>query len=231
VAATTRRRRACPAPRPPTEGTVGIAAGYTVAALVSALPALQRPGLTIVPVVGGWDLQNQLFDGNELARRMAERFGARARSLHAPAVLDSPATKEALLRDSAIGSVAGAWSSLDVAVLGVGGPPYAHPGYRTAIDRLDAGDRRELASLDVVGDLACHFLGRGGTFLESWSARTLAIPITELRRVPLVLAVAAGASKGPAILAALRTGLIRVLITDAPTADAVARLAGLAPAG
>ncbi|HJW21970.1 MAG TPA: sugar-binding domain-containing protein [Candidatus Limnocylindrales bacterium] len=214
------------APRLPHEGTVGIAAGYTVAALVSALPAIGRPGLTIVPVVGGWDIQNQLFDGNELARRMAERFGARARSLHAPAVLDSPATKEALLKDSAIGSVAAEWNALDVAVLGIGGAPYAHPGYRTAIDRLDAEARTELAELDVVGDIACHFLGRAGTFLESWSARTLAIPIEALRRVPLVFAVAAGPSKAPAILAALRSGIVRVLVTDAATAAAVAKLAG-----
>jgi DNA-binding transcriptional regulator LsrR (DeoR family) len=213
-------------PRLPVRGILGIAAGYTVAALVSALPAMSRPDLTIVPVVGGWDLQNQLFDGNELARRMAERFGARARSLHAPAVLDSPATKEALLRDSAIASVAAQWHSIDLAVLGIGGPPYAHPGYRTAIDRLDEAARREIASLDVVGDVACHFLGRGGAFLESWSARTLAIPIVELRRVPLVFAVAAGLSKAPAILAALRTGLIHVLVTDAMTAEAVAQLAG-----
>lgn len=209
----------------PHEGVVGIAAGYTVAALVSALPALVRPGLTIVPVVGGWDIQNQLFDGNELARRMAERFDARARSLHAPAVLDSPATKEALLRDSAIGSIAAQWDSIDLVVLGIGGAPYAHPGYRIAIDRLDDAARRELAALDVVGDIACHFLGRSGAFLDSWSARTLAIPIAALRRVPTVFAVAAGPSKAPAILAALRSGLVKVLVTDAATASAVARLA------
>lgn len=212
-------------PRLPSEGIVGIAAGYTVAALVSAMPALDRPDLTIVPLVGGWDLQNHVFDGNELARRLADRFGARARSLHAPAVLDSPATKEALLRDSAIGSVASQWSAVDLAVLGIGGAPYSHPGYRTAIDRLEEPARRELSSLDVVGDIACHFLGRGGTFLDSWSARTLAIPIAELRRVPLVFAVAAGASKAPAILAALRSGLVHVLVTDAPTAERVAKLA------
>lgn len=213
-------------PRLPTEGVIGIAAGFTVAALVSAMPALDRPDLTIVPLVGGWDLQNHVYDGNELARRMADRLEARARSLHAPAVLDSPATKEALLRDSAIGSVASQWSAVDLAVLGIGGAPYSHPGYRTAIDRLEEPARRELASLDVVGDIACHFLGRAGTFLDSWSARTLAIPIAELRRVPLVFAVAAGASKAPAILAALRSGLVHVLVTDAPTAERVAKLAG-----
>lgn len=214
------------APRLPHEGAVGIAAGYTVAALVSALPAMSRPGLTIVPVVGGWDIQNQLFDGNELARRMAERLGARARSLHAPAVLESPATKEALLRDATIGSIAAEWGALDVVVLGVGGPPYAHPGYRTAIDRLDPAARKELAALDVVGDIACHFLGRSGAFLESWSARTLAIPIETLRRVPTVFAIAAGLSKVPAVLATLRTGIVHVLVTDAVTAAAVAKLAG-----
>jgi len=99
----------------PESGTVGVAAGYTVGAMASALPQLSRPGLTIMPVVGGVDAQLEFLDGNQLTRRIAERLGATPLFLHAPAVLDTPEMKDALLRDSAIAATTARWRSLDMA--------------------------------------------------------------------------------------------------------------------
>jgi len=213
--------------RLPESGTIGVAAGYTVAALASALPELERPGLTLVPVVGGWDAEYPFLDGNQLTRRMADRLGGRALFLHAPAVLDTPAMREALMRDSAISATIGLWRSLDLAVLGVGGGPESHPGYRTVVERLGEAARDELASMAVVGDLGGHFLRADGRFLEDpWDSRVVAIPVSDLRRTPVVIAVAAGLPKAAAILGALRTGLLHVLVTDRPTAEAILKLAG-----
>jgi DNA-binding transcriptional regulator LsrR (DeoR family) len=44
--------------------------------------------------------------------------------------------------------------------------------------------------------------------------RFIAISLEQLRAVPEVVAIAGGAAKAPAILAALRSGLIHRLITD-----------------
>jgi deoxyribonucleoside regulator len=216
----------------PETGAIGVAAGYTVGAMASALPPMERPGLTIVPVVGGWDAQHQFLDGNQLTRRMAERLGATPLFLHAPAVLDTPAMKDALLRDSAISATTARWGALEMAVVGVGGGPESHPGYRTVLDRLGDSSRRELASMAVVGDVAGHFFLPDGRFLEDdWSRRIIAIPLSELRRVPRVIAIAAGLSKVDAILGALKTGVIHVLVTDRPTAEAVMKAAGDYAAG
>jgi deoxyribonucleoside regulator len=210
----------------PEAGTIGIASGYTVAALVAALPRLRRPELVIVPVVGGWDAENPFLDGNEAARRMADRLGAQSRTLHAPAVLDTPEMKDALLREPTVAATTSTWGHLDLALLGIGGRPESYPGYRTVVDRLGEASRHELRDQGVIGDLAGHFLRADGTFVDAWSSRTLAISIEELRAVTRVIAVAAGAPKAPPILGALRTGLLDVLITDRPTAEAVLRLAG-----
>jgi deoxyribonucleoside regulator len=211
----------------PESGTIGVAAGYTVGAMASALPQLSRPDLTVMPVVGGWDAQLQFLDGNQLTRRIAERLGATPLFLHAPAVLDTPEMKDALLGDSAISATIARWSSLDLAVVGVGGGPESHPGYRTVVDRMGDPVRVELASMAVVGDLAGHFFRRDGTFVDDpWAQRIIAIPIADLRRVPRVVAIAAGAPKAEAILGALRTGIIHVLITDRSTGEAVLKLAG-----
>ena len=211
----------------PESGTVGVAAGYTVAAMASALPPLSLAGLTVMPLVGGWDAQLEFLDGNQLTRRIAERLGATPLFLHAPAVLDTPEMKDALLRDSAISTTTARWGSLDLAVVGVGGGPESHPGYRTVVDRMGDSVRHELASMDVVGDLAGHFFRQYGAFVEEpWDERIIAIPIADLRRVPRVVAIAAGVPKAAAILGALRTGIIHVLITDRSTGEAVLKLAG-----
>ena len=78
----------------------------------------------------------------------------------------------------------------------------------------------------MIGDLAGHFFRQDGTFVDAWSSRTLAISVEDLRAAKRVIAVAAGAPKAAPILGALRTGLVDVLITDRPTAEAVLRLAG-----
>ncbi len=211
--------------RLPESGAIGIAAGYTVSALASALPRLERPELRIVPIVGGWDTQHQFLDGNQVARRVADRLGGEARTLHAPAVLDTAEMRAALLRDSTIAATASQWSSLALAVVGVGGSPEGHPGYRTVVDRLGEASRDDLRRLGAVGDLAGHFFRVDGSILESWSQRTLAIPVDDLGRVGVVFAVAAGSAKAVPILGALRTGLVDVLVTDRPTGEAVLRLA------
>jgi DNA-binding transcriptional regulator LsrR (DeoR family) len=214
----------CLVPRLPESGAIGIAAGYTVSALASALPKLERPRLTIVPLVGGWDAQNPFLDGNQVARRIAERLGASARTLHAPAVVDTPAMRAALLRDSTISATTSQWSRLALAIVGVGGTPGSHPGYRTVVDRLGDDSREDLRRSGAVGDLAGHFFRGDGTFLEAWSERMLAIPVADLRSMAGVVAIAAGRGKARPILGALRTGVIDLLITDRQTAEAVLKL-------
>lgn len=209
----------------PRSGVVGITGGYTIGALVSAMPHLERPELTIVPLVGGWDTKNPHLDCNELARRLAERLSADVRFLHAPGMLDTEETKLALLRDSGIAATTRYWDRLAVAIVGTSGGPLARPGYGTVMDRLDDAGRRRLAEKEVVGDLGGHLFRPDGTFVDDeWSRRTIAIPIELLRRTPRVVLIAAGSNKVEAIAGALRSGLVHVLVTDRPTAEAVLEL-------
>jgi len=215
------------AARLPASGSVGFAAGNTIAALASALPRRSNPALTIVPVVGGWDTTDHHYiDGNQIALRIAERLGANARTLHAPAVLDSVAMRQALLRDATIAATASHWKHLALAILGVGGPPASSSGYRTVVDRLGDSVRADLTRLGVVGDIAGHFFRADGSFVEDWSERMLAISVDQLRAVDVVIAVSAGPGKAAALLGVVRTGVVDVLVTDRPTAEGVLRLAG-----
>jgi DNA-binding transcriptional regulator LsrR (DeoR family) len=87
--------------------------------------------------------------------------------------------------------------------------------------------RADLQRQGVVGDLCAHMFDLDGRFVEhEVSRRTLGISIADLRRTPLVVAVAGGASKAASLLGAVRTGIPHVLITDQLTAE---RLLSMVP--
>lgn len=213
----------------PEEGAIGLTGGYTVESLIGALPAVQRPRTVVVPLVGGWDSSNPHLNSNEIARRLAERLGAAFRPLHAPGMLDDESTTAALLADSAVTATTRYWSQLGLALVGMSGAPRHSPGYGTVMDRLDEEGRRRLEARGAVGDVAGHLVRIDGSFLaDEWERRTISIPIETLRGVPRVVGIAAGSNKVETIVAGARTGLLHVLITDEPTANAALGLLGAA---
>ena len=229
----------------PQEGAIGLTGGYTVESLVNALPAGSLPAgslaagstpagsaqpgfhprVVVVPLVGGWDSSNPHLNSNEIARHMAERIGAGVRLLHAPGLLDNEATTAALLSDSAVTATTRYWGELKLALVGMSGAPRYAPGYGTVMDRLDEAGRTRLADKGAVGDVAGHLVRLDGSFVQDeWERRTISIPIETLRRVPRVIAIAAGSNKVETIVAGARTGLLHLLITDEPTAAAALEL-------
>jgi DNA-binding transcriptional regulator LsrR (DeoR family) len=211
----------------PADGAIGLTGGFTVEALVGALPESSRPNAVVVPLVGGWDSSNPHLNSNDIARHMAERIGAGVRLLHAPGLLDNEATTQALLADSAVTATTRFWGELQLALVGMSGAPRFAPGYGTVMDRLDEEGRNRLAALGAVGDVAGHLVRLDGSFVQDeWERRTISIPIETLRAVPRVIGIAAGVNKVETIVAGARTGLLHLLITDEPTAAAALDLIG-----
>jgi len=112
----------------PPDGAIGLTGGYTVEAVVGALPESTRPRAVVVPLVGGWDSSNPHLNSNEIARHLAERIGASVRLLHAPGLLDNEATTRALLADSAVTATTRFWGELRLALVGMSGAPRFAPG-------------------------------------------------------------------------------------------------------
>jgi DNA-binding transcriptional regulator LsrR (DeoR family) len=211
----------------PEDGAIGLTGGYTVESLVGALPPTSRPRAVVVPLVGGWDSSNPHLNSNEIARRFAERLGARVRLLHAPGLLDDEATTAALLADSAVTATTRYWGELRLALVGMSGAPRQTPGYGTVMDRLDEEGRDRLTARGAVGDVAGHLVRIDGSFLaDEWERRTISIPLETLRKVPRVVGIAAGSNKVETIVAGSRSGLLTLLITDEPTATAALELLG-----
>jgi DNA-binding transcriptional regulator LsrR (DeoR family) len=177
------------------------------------LPRL--PGVLLAPTVGGQDEPEAWYATNEITRRLAERVGGTPTFLYGPA-LPGPDLYETLLADASTRRITELWSSARCAVLGVGAPLTT----RTTLPRFVPSDTRVLST--AVGDICSRFYDRDGNPVSfPGSERLIATSLERLQDIPVTIALAAGASKVPSLLAAARAGYFNQLVTDPETALAI----------
>lgn len=204
---------------------IGIAWGSTVGRVVRAMTARDDPAIDVVQLAGSSTSLEAGTDPGDLTVVLAERLGARDHRIHAPAFVESIELQAALVRQPEIAATVGRFDALAVALLGIGAFGTSGGVPSSSLLRsgtLNAGDLERLAELGAVGDLLVHAFTADGRFVApDVTGRAIAISVDQLRRVPNVVAVAAGPAKVAAIGGALATGVVGVLITDAPTAGAL----------
>jgi DNA-binding transcriptional regulator LsrR (DeoR family) len=202
---------------------VGIAWGSTMARVVAAMPARRDPSLSVVQLAGSSIRFERAEDPAEVARLLAERWGAAYHPLLAPAFVDRRSMREALSREPDVAATMALFRRLTLAVVGVGAlGTGADASSLARSGTLDPTMVEALVASGVVGDLLLHPITERGTFPATELAdRAMSISVDGLRAVPRVVAVAAGAAKATAIRGALRSGIVRILVTDAAAASAV----------
>ena len=190
---------------------VGISWGRTLHSMVDHLTRL--PGCAVVQIVGSVPTLELNVNSMELVRRVAECSGGPVYPLHVPIVVDTPEMAAALRRDPHVSRTTAMFERLTKAVVGIG---MWTSGGSTVRAALPAELVAELDAAGAVADVCSAILDADGR--EPREARLfdrfIAISPDQLRAVPDVVAIAGGAAKAPAILAALRSGLVHRLITD-----------------
>lgn len=197
---------------------IGIGDGASVSAVADALDEAATPiAATVVPLAGGY--WSPAAD-REPFRRIADALGAQPHGLMSPGLLDDAVTKRALEAHAGVRAVRDLWDHLDVALFGIGGRSWgaASVGAEVAahLDTADAVGEVVIAPFDLDGVFVCPELRE----------RVIAFDARALGRVPTSIGVAAGESKVRPVLGALRAGIVRTLVTDVATAEAVVALDG-----
>lgn len=197
---------------------IGIGDGASVSAVADALDDAATPiAATVVPLAGGY--WSPAAD-REPFRRIADALGAQAHGLMAPGLLDDATTKRALEAHAGVRAVRDLWEHLDVALFGIGGRSWGEasvgPEIVAQLDTADAVGEVVIAPFDLDGVFVCPELRE----------RVIAFDARGLGRVPTSIGVAAGESKVRPVLGALRAGIVRTLVTDVATAEAVVALDG-----
>lgn len=205
---------------------LGVAWGSTIASVSRHLVRKPVRNTQVVQLNGAGNAHTTgLVYASEIIGRFGAAFGATVQQFPVPAFFDDPATKEAFWRERSTARVLTVQRRMDVAVFGIGSPSADVPSHVYAGGYLDRADYDDLASANVVGDIATIFFRADGSHNDiPLNARSSGPGFTVLIRAPRRIAVVSGQAKLAALRGAVATGVITDLVLDEITAGQLAAM-------
>ncbi|WP_312946144.1 sugar-binding domain-containing protein [Superficieibacter sp.] len=194
--------------------TFGIAWGRVLSSTVSQLNAL--PALDVVQLSGvhpGIEFSQGPID---LIHKIAALSHGKAHPMYVPMWVDDEGLAEKLAEDQAVLDTQQFYSQLDVVITGIGA---WKSGSSSLCDIFPQAWRESLFRQDIAADVCITLVNSQGEILESPIDRLgFGISTEQLKKTKKVIGVAGGDEKFDGIVAALKSGLLNVLITDFDTA-------------
>lgn len=204
---------------------LGISWNTGVYQVVNALRAARQKKVTVVQLTGAVGSINPLIDGPDLTRWLAQTLGGQYKYLPAPLLVESAATREALLQDRSIRESLALLDQMDMALLGIGSLSLALSSLLSA-GYITEAELREIIREGGVGDICSYHFDRYGNILPlELHQRLIGVSMETLRKTPYVIGVGGGIDKASAVMGALNLGVIDCLVTDEIAARAVLKMA------
>ena len=195
---------------------IGLGWGRTLNRSLEHLRERSLHGLSVVSLVGG--VTHFAHDNPaEFPSAFARAFNADCYLIPAPALVDSPATKTALIERCGLCSVYAFADALDAVVVSVGSLGDAATIAR--FELIGEADRRLMRDNGGVGELLCNVFDRDGQVIDHpLNQRVMSVPLDAVRAAPQRVLAAGGAHKLCAIQGALKLLRPTTLVTDEATA-------------
>ncbi|ASP83067.1 sugar-binding transcriptional regulator [Sinorhizobium meliloti] len=198
---------------------VGVGWGRTLYNTLPFIAGATLEDFRVVSLLGGISAARR-FNPAEFAWQFAELFKGEGFLVPAPAVVDSPETKHALLERCGLAAIFDMADKLDVALLSVGGISALTTSYRAGY--LSEADRRSLIDAGAVGDVLYNFIDKDGKVIDhEVNSRVISVSIDRLRRTPERVLISGGAEKLAALRASIKTINPTTFVTDEQTAGAL----------
>ncbi|MCH4071586.1 sugar-binding transcriptional regulator [Pseudoramibacter sp.] len=203
---------------------VGVAWGHTLSVLTEVLPKhIDKKGIKIIQLNGG--LSKALYDAgaDHIVRAFVHCFEGEGYLLPAPALVDTAEIAASIKSDSSVARILTLAENCRTAIYSVG-----TIGHGTALYQMGyfSDEAYQAIEKKSVGDVCSHFVDAQGRIADPLlDARVVATPLSKIKAVPNKMVAAVGVDKAPAILAALRGGMVDKLYIDQPAAAEVMRLA------
>ena len=192
---------------------LGVSYGRSIAATVRHVAGGRRD-LTVLQVIGALGSGNPLQDGPDLARQLANKYGATYRYLHAPLLVESAETRDRLLQEPLVKDLLQTAKQANVVLMGVA-PLTEDASGLIFTGYLNKRDLGRLKKAGAAGHMCAQFFGTEGELIDTpFNQRAITIGLETLKTIPTVLTVAGGKEKAAALRGALRGGYINVLVTD-----------------
>jgi DNA-binding transcriptional regulator LsrR (DeoR family) len=198
---------------------IGLGWGRTLFHSLDYLSERTVRNVTVVSLVGGVTHVARVNPA-EYAWEFARAYNADCYLIPAPALVDSPATRRALIERCGLAEVYDFARRLDAVVVSVGALNAQSTIARFGL--VSDGERGRLAEYGAVGEMLCNVFSAAGRLIDHpINERAMSIPLETVAAAPIRVL----ASGGPAKLEAMRGAakLLRptVLVTDETTARAL----------
>lgn len=200
---------------------IGIAWGTTINSIVNNIKPNALINADVIQLLGGTDNKTSDTEANMMALKLAKALGGDSYILQAPFMVQSKILRGLLMEEPHVKNHFQKIRSTDLAIIGLGSTkPELSAQFRSG--HINIEDSEKLISEGAVGDICGSYIDINGHLCHSsLSDRMIAVSLSDLRRIPRVIGVAAGEKKADVIVGALRGRYIDVLITDEKAAVSV----------
>lgn len=202
---------------------VALGMGRNVGAVGDFVGTSQPRAATFVSAIGGSPLVDAGVNPNEIGRRLAEAFGGSAEVMYAPAYAETSEVRDAFINHDDVRDVLQRARTANVALIGIG-----NARDESAVVQMGCfsmAEMRRLRDRGAVGDILGSFFDADGlAVIDGIGDRVVAIGRADLDAIECVVAICSERDKGEAVLGALRSGMVNVLVTNLSTAGTVLEL-------
>lgn len=205
--------------------TLGLAWGPTMLEVTRNLPKSSIKGLTVVQIDGSIPGGPGMGGAEYLVREAADILGATAHPLMVPLYVDSEEIRDALIRDSRTARTLEIARNADLAIFSLG--TVDKTSTLLASGFLSSAELSRLAKDGAVGEFCGHFFALDGSPRGlDLTARSVALSMQDIGRIPARVVVASGLEKCAAVTGALSGGHASDLFLDRRLAEAVLATCG-----
>lgn len=202
---------------------IGVGWGRTLLESLRYIHEAPLADMSVVSLLGGI-ARVKRFNPSEFAWRFASLFQAECYLMPAPAIVDTPQTRKALIDRCGLGEGFERAKALDAVLISVGNLELTGTAYRDGFvsDEL----RLSMIQQGAVGEMLFHYFDAQGQMIDHpIHDCVMAVPMSTLQQVPQRIIASGGFGKAAAMLGALRLLKPSVLVTDEATAARILELA------
>lgn len=206
------------------EMIVAVGMGRNISAVADSAYAPSRRNVVFVSAIGGSLRAGEHMNSDHICRRLAARFGGESETLYAPSLVADPLLREALKNNPTVKQTLDRGRRADIALIGIG--DVSEDSNMVRMGWFSQEEIVEARLSGAVGDMMGYdFIDiQGRPAHTAIQNRVIGLSITDLHRIPDVVAVASENTKSAGILGALRTGVVNTLATSLSIAHTVLNL-------
>lgn len=200
--------------------TIGVNLGTAVEKSIDSLDSrdfIGSSGKAVVQLMGGFSMDISKAHPYELVKKLSSILKCKSFCLNCPAIVQKSSLREALREEPSIKDVMKLWNEMDLVIMGVGVADERSKLFSLFNDSMG----KEVRTSGACSEVNINFFDEQGNHLPVLENNRIGATYEELSKVKRRVAICTGKHKTRAVAAALRSGIIDVLVTDSLTMDAV----------